>query len=234
NLIERMTERIERQLHFVKGRVYIRFQDMFQEHFNPTTITENGRQAQTQLTSNRNRLIDYVGYELLQEVRAVSIRLEAFINQLFKDYYEQISQELLSIDDMLTLPNFEEKRFDTPDYIQAFETINMAIFQDALNVFKNLRSFFEQNERERMKDKFYETLEPEIHRYLEEQRGLMEQVYYEQSTTIFTQITEQVHQEVTMIMSQQINVLNTNIDYKTYIKKLDQISLIVDNLKRKE
>src|SRR5699024_4426018 len=81
NLIERMTERIERQSHFVKGRVYIRFQDMFQEHFNPTTITENGRQAQTQLTSNRNRLIDYVGYELLQEVRAVSIRLEAFINQ---------------------------------------------------------------------------------------------------------------------------------------------------------
>ena len=69
-LMDRPKERIERQLHYVKERMFIRFQDMFKEHFNPTTVTANGRQATEQLEQNRNRLIDHVGYELLQEVRA--------------------------------------------------------------------------------------------------------------------------------------------------------------------
>src|SRR5699024_4422398 len=38
NLLQRTEERIERQLHFVQERVYIRFHEMFQEHFNPTTV----------------------------------------------------------------------------------------------------------------------------------------------------------------------------------------------------
>lgn len=231
NLIERTEERIERQLHFVKERLYIRFHGMFQEHFNPTTITENGRQAHQQLASNRNRLIDYVGYELLQEVRAVSIRLESYINNLFKDHYEQISDELLSIDDIITLANYEEQRFTTPDYKQAFDSIDMNIFQDALKTFRNLRAFFEQNEREQMKDVFYELLQPEVDSYLETEQKLMTTSYKEQLSLLFDQLMENIHHEVSMIMTQQINILNTNIDYSDYKNTLDQITIIVDNLK---
>ncbi len=42
---QQIKERIERQLHYVLERLYIRFHDMFTEHFNPTTITDSGRKA---------------------------------------------------------------------------------------------------------------------------------------------------------------------------------------------
>src|SRR5699024_5311001 len=77
-LSEQLTERIKRQLHFVLERLYIRFHDMFVEHFNPTTITSSGRQAMKQLEIARSNFIQYVGYELLQEVRAVTLRMEAY------------------------------------------------------------------------------------------------------------------------------------------------------------
>src|SRR5699024_7976271 len=66
----RLLERITRQLHFVHERLYIRFHDMFTQHFNQTKITESGRKAQEQLKINRNYFIDmsvmnyYKNYEL--------------------------------------------------------------------------------------------------------------------------------------------------------------------------
>lgn len=231
NLLDRSKERIERQLHFVKERMFIRFHDMFQEHFNPTTVTDNGRQAIVQLESNRNRLVDYVGYELLQEVRAVSLRLESFINSLLKDFYDEMGRELVTIDESITLANYEEKRFTTPNYVQAFTEIDLGKFQQALKVFKNLRSFFEQNEREKMKEIFYEILEPEIEAYLNEQQTIMEQAYIVQLNEHFAQLLTEANDEVSLTINQQINVLNTNIDFIVYSKKLDQINLILDNLK---
>lgn len=230
NLIERTEERIERQLHFVKERLYIRFHDMFQEHFNPTTITENGRQAQTQLQANRNRLVDYVGYELLQEVRAVSLRLESYINKLFKDHYEQMSDELRMIDESMTIANFEEERFTTPEYAQAFTQINMALFQNALKVFKNLRSYFEENEREQMKDLFYEALEPEVITYLNEQEVIMQDSYKAQLISNYEQILSKIKEEVATIMTHQITMLHTEVDYEIYTEKLSHISSIVSQL----
>ena len=36
---------------------------------------------------------------------------------------------------------------------QAFVAIDVSIFSSALKIFRNTRTFFEQNEREKMKDK---------------------------------------------------------------------------------
>src|SRR5690625_5885460 len=46
----------------------------------------------------------------------------------------------------------------TPDYEQAFLDIDYSKVDHALKTFKNTKSFFEKNEREKMKDMFYEIL----------------------------------------------------------------------------
>src|SRR5699024_8921305 len=121
-----------------------------------------------------------------------------------------------SINDDIIVANFEDKQFTTPDYVQAFDSINMNLFQDALKVFKNLRSYFEQNEREEMKDLFYEALRPEVAQYINEQEKVMEESYSEQLIFHFEEIISQIHEEVSTIMTHQIEVLNTDIDYSNY------------------
>src|SRR5690625_7992250 len=97
-LKQQLKERIERQLYYVMDRLYIRFHDMFSEHFNPTTITGEGRLAREQLEINGKKLIDYVGYELLQEIRAISLRVESYINELLHLANEEIHKNIVTID----------------------------------------------------------------------------------------------------------------------------------------
>ncbi len=136
------------------------------------------------LEHNRNNFIDYVGYELLQEVRAVSLRMEAYMNDLLKSTYEEIQQGMESVDKTFIIPSFKESEIDTPNYEQAFTNIDLSIFNQALKIFKNTRTFFEQNEREKMKEKFYEILQPKAKQYLDEQQKVMEASYNEQWLTL--------------------------------------------------
>src|SRR5699024_7400428 len=124
--------RIERQLYFVLERFYIRFHDLFTEHFNPSTINEKGKKAQAQLEINRNQLLDHVGYELLQEVRAVSLRIEAYIQELFQEVNRYMQEEVYTISEMLHFPSIEKIDFTTPQYKEAFEHMDVEQFQKAL------------------------------------------------------------------------------------------------------
>ncbi len=224
---QRLTERIERQLHFVLERLYIRFHDMFSEHFNPTTITKSGRQAVSELEHNRNQFIDHVGYELLQEVRAVSLRIEAYIKELLKSTFEQIQEEITRVDQTFIIPSFKEPSIDTPEYEQAFNRIDMKLFTDAFKVFKNTRSFFEQNEREKMKDKFYETLQPLAKEYLDLQKYTMEDKYesqWDQETDI---LKERIESEINSIIDQHIKVLKEVVDVNMLKSKYNQLEAML-------
>src|SRR5699024_7662468 len=122
---ERLMHRIDRQLHFVLDRLYIASHDMSSEFFNPSIINTTGKQAQNQLAINRNQFVDYVGYELLQEVRAVSLRIEAYMRDLLKEAYALNQEEAKKFNDSLVFPSQPEITFSTPAYEQAFENIEM-------------------------------------------------------------------------------------------------------------
>ena len=227
---QRIIERIERQLHFVLERLYIRFHDMFTEHFNPTTITKSGRQAMAELEHNRNNFIDYAGYELLQEVRAVSLRIEAYMKELLKNTYDEMQEEFTSIDDSFIIPSLNEPEIDTPEYEQAFIDIDLKRFDNALKIFKNTKSFFEQNEREKMKEKFYEILRPLANNYLQLQKQMMENVYEEQWTSEVIEVKKRVESEVDSIIDQHIKLLTETIDVEALQLKFEKIDHLVNTI----
>src|SRR5699024_12739128 len=88
--LKRVQERIERQLLFVLERLYIRFHDMFAEYFIASTIKASGRDGVEQIKKQRYEFVHYVGYELLQEVRAVSLRLESYMTELLPEQHTSL------------------------------------------------------------------------------------------------------------------------------------------------
>ena len=227
---KRIMERIERQLHFVLERLYIRFHDMFTEHFNPTTITKSGRQAITELEHNRNQFIDYVGYELLQEVRAVSLRIEAYMKELLKNTYEQIQEEIASIDKTFIIPSLTDTNIETPEYKQALIDIDMNIFTNTIKMFKNTRSFFEQNEREKMKESFYNLLQPLAKDYLEQQKEIMENAYQAQWDNEVNRLKQRIELELDSIIDQNIKVLTDVVDVKELENKYKNIKILINSV----
>src|SRR5699024_8197465 len=69
---------------------------------------------------------------------------------------------------------------DTPSYEQAFLTIDTGSFQAELNRFKGTKSFFEKNEKEKMKDGLLQQLKPFVKQYIEAHEQIMTVDYEEQ------------------------------------------------------
>lgn len=227
---KRMKERIARQLHFVLERLYIRFHDMFTQFFNPTTITGSGKKAQLELSLNRNHFVDYTGYELLQEVRAVSLRMEAYIKELLKELYVQLQHEIKEIDSTFIIPSLHECVLTTPGYEQAFTSIDMSAFNDVLKIFKNTKTFFEQNEREKMKDSFYEVLKPFSEKYLKENKIIMEDNYIKQWENEIKTMKKYVTTEVNYIIENNIKMITDTVDVSTLKLKYEVINNILEQV----
>ncbi|MFA1820784.1 dynamin family protein [Virgibacillus oceani] len=185
---KQMTQKIEKQLFYVIERLSIRFHDMFKEMFNPTTITASGKQAQIQLRMSLQNLIDYVAFELLKELQAVSLRVESEINTLAKEVYFSLAEQCNEIDESFTVPDFEMKKLETPAYQEVFPSADSKSFDKILSTFKGTKAFFEKNEKELMKEQLYEKVEPLAGDYIHQNKILMQEAYHEQWTSLVTEM----------------------------------------------
>jgi len=211
-LQQQTLERIERQLHYVIERLSIRFHDLFSEHFNPTTVTETGRAVNKQLKKNSEKLLDHVGYELLQEMRAVSLRLETFLNDLLQQKHEQFQLEISEVSSEILFSTFEPFTWNTPKFKQAFKNFNLNLFTKTLRIFKNKKSFFENNEREIMKEKFYDVLLPFAKIYVQENESLMMEHYKEQLTNSLTKLKNKNIVTIENEVDNQLRIITRPID----------------------
>src|SRR5699024_6051498 len=124
---------------------------------------------------------------LLQEVRAVSLRIEAYMRDLLKEAYALNQEEAKKFNDSFVFPSQPEITFSTPAYEQAFENIEMDKFQKELKLYKNMKSFFKINEYENdLKnieiDKFQKTLKmyKNMKSFFEQnERENMKEAFYE-------------------------------------------------------
>ena len=220
-------ERIKRQLHYVGERFSIRFHDLFRETFNPTTIKSGQRQ---ELEKCLHQLIVNARFELLQEMRAVSLRIEAIVRTLTDDLSNDFNKQLQTIDEQFLLRVFEPLAIESPTFTEAFQTIDKRSFSRALRLFKSTRAFFEQRESERMKEAIYEILAPNVEQYINEQQQVMSDFYenvWNQNVASFKKYCER---EINNYTNQQQMMLEQPIDIDTLHTKANKLIAITEHI----
>ena len=123
-----------------------------------------------------------------------------------------------------------EAEIVTPSYEQAFQQIDVAIFASALKIFRNTRTFFEQNEREDMKDSFYETLQPLAKQYLDAQEKVMATAYDEQWMHVVNKLKQRIEGEIDSMIDQNIKVLTDTVNLKMMEDKYQTIKQKITNI----
>lgn len=209
---EQIQQKMTKQLFYVQERLAIRFHDMFKEFFNPTTITESSRKAHEQLRNSTQDLVDYAGFELLQEVQAVSLRVEAYIQSQASEFYTLLTETCREIDATLALPNFKTLQLETPVYEKAFQQLDMSVFDKTISLFKGTKAFFEKNEKEMMKEAIYERLRPFIAQYIEENSKIMIDAYRAQWEEVAEVIKGDITQYVDKHMDDYLEMLSSPVD----------------------
>nr|WP_281349746.1 dynamin family protein [Ornithinibacillus caprae] len=231
---ERVQEKIAKQLHYVEERLSIRYHDMFKERFNPTTVTESGRKATVQLEQNTKQLLDYVGYELLQEVRAVSLRIEAFLFDVLKEYHGEVRNQMQRIDSTFLLPNVEKFDLTTPEYDQALTNVDMNLFSKALSMFKGTKAFFERNEKENMKEEIFTILLPKVRTYLQKIETIMGRVYTEQWQKEVEQHNKRIITEIMGYIDEHLALMTDHVDLDLLKEKQDTLYAILNKENEEE
>ena len=224
--LERIMQRIKRQLHYVGERFSIRFHEFFTDAFNPTTIKGTGKQARQDIQKAFKHLLDQTGYELLQEVRAVSLRVEQTMKQLINEVFVDFKTRSHDIDRDIMLPMHDVEDLDTPAYEQAFLTIDTGHFQSELNRFKGTKSFFEKNEKEKMKDGLLQQLKPFVNRYIDTHEKIMIVAYEEQWHTLFKWAQNHAIDDIESYISNSFSMMRETPDMAV----LQQKYVILDTI----
>ena len=225
--VQQAMQKMEKQLFYVLERLSIRYHDMFKEFFNPTTITESGRKAQIQLRNSLQDLIDYIGYELLQELQAVSLRMEAFIQSQASEIYDDLATNSKEVDDTFSFSSPDLMRLQTPEYKKAFRNLELDLFNNILSIFKGTKAFFEKNEKELMKEAIFDQLQPYVKQYLEENKQLMVGSYKNQWQEMIEKVKMDANQNVEKHISSYLEMIATPVDMGAILQRQENLKAII-------
>ncbi|MEX5286250.1 dynamin family protein [Selenomonas sputigena] len=180
-------------LYYVEERIFLRYEDMFRRSFNAATIgREHGKAS---LKKAMEELLAAIGFDIAQEMRATSVRLERFLAKCGKELQQSLGARLAEDERGFSLTaesvDFEmELSFQT-----AFRDIEAREFQKALALFKNPAHFFEKGGSKEMAEALKEKLRPMVAAHIEKEGARLKERSEEGSREVFRRAVEHVRRQ---------------------------------------
>ena len=172
-----LLQEMEELLYYAKQRVFLRFNDFFKEAFNPAVLRDDGRDLKKALRHSLGELLEQVGFDLAQELRATTVRLERFAQKQAAEYQQGLAERLGEINADVSFAEFELENREHLEFSAAFQDALLEKFNKALACFKNPKAFFEQGESKAMGEALYELLSVLADEYLQREKGRMQTSY---------------------------------------------------------
>ncbi|WP_180954205.1 dynamin family protein [Bacillus sp. M6-12] len=164
---QRLEKEVNELAYYCIQRVFLRFSDFFKESFNPAVLKDDGRDLKAALQSALRELLDFLGFDFAQEMRATALRAEVYVKKLIGEKDAELLNRLKNIREDITLSDYEPGKMKPLEFRSAFNEMDEHNFKRELSFFKNPKSFFEKNEKQKMSDSLYETLMPAAKAYVE-------------------------------------------------------------------
>ncbi len=177
DLKNRLHQETEELVYYIKQRVFLRFTDFFKEAFNPTVLRDDGRNLKKVLQNALEELLEQIGFDFAQEMRATTVRLDRFAERITAEYQRVLVERILEINPDLSFSLFEFENKAQIDFEVAFKDIQYGLFSKAMTYFKNPKSFFEKNESKLMSDEMYRVLSSAADAYLQNEQKRIQTLY---------------------------------------------------------
>src|SRR5690606_16341596 len=215
-------QEIKELSYYIKQRVFLRVSDMFMEAFNPSSLRDDGRDLKKALQSCLSEFLESVGFDLAQEMRATSLRVEAYITKRLQGQLASINEQIRSINANLSVSESTELSFETIEFKTGLVNDDHSRYKKALAMFKNPKTFFEKNEKKQMQDELESLLDAPIDFYLEENKANLVDFYKQEFTKGMETLQDNALQEieeyfdgVTKILSEDIDIASLEHVYGT-------------------
>ncbi len=210
-------------VHYIPQRLFYRFNDFFKEAFNPSVV--KGREG---LTNASHNLIEDIDQDLLQEMRAASLRVERFM-KLERRKNEKELQLLIS--EKLTdfrFSRLDDQEMETPAFTQSLASwISVETVQKlARTGFKSPKQFFEQGGRDSLRDELKDSFQSPVQNYLHAERDTIEAqalAFYEHSVK---ETKAEIEKQVNAYVDARSRMLTSNVTKEILEEKSENLAHI--------
>lgn len=209
----RLTQETDELVYYIKQRVFLRFGDLFKESVNPTILKEDGRNLKQALAAAIDNFLTMIGFDFAQEMRATTLRLEAFIKKVFSEVEEALITQLAELNEDFSFSSYELTSLSGIEFENAFIEIDHQHFKQAFTYFKNPKAFFEKNDRQRMSDAIESKLQEPAKIYLTSQGKRLKTHYlavihteFDQFKRHFTDQLEEFYDGMLAVYSDEFQV----------------------------
>lgn len=155
----------EELVYYVKQRLFFRFNELYNFAFNPAVLKDDGRNMKQALQGCLTDLLRSISYDLAQELRATTLRLEKFINKQGVTLVQAWQKDVQSYAAGLTLAPFQPRQVETLAFAEELPA-SAAAFQPALSLFKNTKDFFEQDGKLKIREDLEKRLQDPVSAYV--------------------------------------------------------------------
>lgn len=228
-LKEQVNEELKELIYYIYQRTNYRFNDFFKEAFNPATIKGSGHEAKQALHQAMKELLHSVGFDLAQELRATSLRLENFLSLKLKEIYEKLLQQLLKINGNLSFSLYEPDRVETVVFQNELKDLPLDLFTKALAGFKNTRTFFEKNEKKQMAEMIQAILQEQMKANLAKNEAALSTHFTAILEQQFAEMIEQIRSEIAEQYEGWLSILDDKIDIGHLKNRLNEVELLSVN-----
>ena len=205
-LTREMKQELDELLYYVNQRVFYRFNDFFKEAFNPSVF--NNKSSQQALNHALQEMKDMTAFDFQQELRVTNLRLAQFIEKKIGSRFKEDAGKLKELNGDFSFTPYEVEEAPLLEVGRPFEE---ADYSSVKSYYKNNKSFFEKNEKEKLRDALQALMEPDALRYLEtEKANLAEwaEFWIEQEAEglrqhIMRQAVDQIESERTLLQEQE-------------------------------
>ena len=205
-MIKEAAQELSELLYYVNQRVFYRFNDFFKEAYNPSLFA--GNSAQQSLKIALQEIVEMTAFDFEQEIRVTNFRLGQQIKKSLTSRFQDDTETLRSQnpDFSFTPYEIEETAMLEPD--KAFTGKD---YSSVKSYYKNNRSFFEKNEKEKLRDALQALMEPDANVYLEKEKQKLQEwaeFWIEQEAEglrqhIIRQGADQIDSERTLLQQQE-------------------------------
>lgn len=227
---QEITQEIEELVYYVKQRVFLRYSDAFKEHFSSSALrTDGGRSIKSALHSCLEELIEFIGFDLAQELRATALRVENAVMHSSKEVIKNLSLKAETVQNGIHFPMDVTQSFTSLAFNPAFDRKDAQQFESVLSLFKNSKIFFEQNGKEQMKNRLREIVDSPVQSYLDQNKGRIEDYYIEVFNMELVKLKENLLTETETYFAGLYSILEEDYDLEKLESNYERLKGLVES-----
>ena len=221
-----ITNEVAELNYYVRERILRRYHDNFNLVFNPAALRSEGQDVKKQLQICLEEVLHFMSFELMQEMRATTLRIEKFNNKTAQGLFEKITEQIQKQNDHLEFENYSYRKLQAPDYSESMFPFKKEDFTNILSMFKNSTEFFARDGRVLMREKFQEQLKQPLTNYTEKEADKLTDHYLKTFEELINNIKEDLNQTVDEYFTGLTAALTLQTDINILLDTLSKLNTL--------